>query len=362
MQIAKIAVEAATYAIDKPYSYLVPSDMEVSVGCRVLAPFGRGNRTSEGVVLSLEQGVPSGPLKALRLNLDGEAVISQREIKLALWMRQRYFCTFYDAIRTILPAAVWYRYQELWQLVQGAAWDGLSDKETAVCHLLAEGPQEISVLREALGEGVTAVLRSLEKRGVVAQQTLSRRAVQDKTVQLARLALPEDEAAAWAQSRKKSARRMYDAVQFLLQQGETAVHELCYFTGASRQTVTALEKRGVIALRTEETYRITEKTYAVKADSITLNDEQQQAYEDILRRALTGKGGVTLLQGVTGSGKTLVYIRLAQELLAQGSSVMILVPEIALTPQMMARFTAYFGDRVALLHSGLRMTERYDQW
>lgn len=204
MQIAKIAVEAATYAIDKPYSYLVPSDMEVSVGCRVLAPFGRGNRTSEGVVLSLEQGVPSGPLKALRLNLDGEAVISQREIRLALWVRQRYFCTFYDAIRTILPAAVWYRYQELWQLVQGAVWDGLSDKETAVCHLLTEGPQEISVLQEAFGEGVTAVLRGLEKRGVVSQQTLSRRTVQDKAVQLARLVLPEDEAAAWAQSRKKA--------------------------------------------------------------------------------------------------------------------------------------------------------------
>ena len=167
MQIAKIAVEAATYAIDKPYSYLVPSDMEVSVGCRVLVPFGRGNRSSEGVVLSLEQGVPSGPLKALRLNLDGEAVISRREIRLALWMRQRYFCTFYDAIRTVLPAAVWYRYQELWQLAPGADWEGLSDKETAVCRLLAEGPQETNVLREALGEGVTAVLRSLEKRAAL---------------------------------------------------------------------------------------------------------------------------------------------------------------------------------------------------
>ena len=109
MQIAKIAVEAATYAIDKPYSYLVPAGMDVRVGCRVLAPFGRGNRTSEGVVLSLEQGVPSGPLKALRLNLDDAPLISQREIKMALWMPQRYFCTFYDAIRTILPAAVWYR-------------------------------------------------------------------------------------------------------------------------------------------------------------------------------------------------------------------------------------------------------------
>ena len=81
-----------------------------------------------------------------------------------------------------------------------------------------------------------------------------------------------------------------------------------------------------------------------------------------MQQALSGKAGVTLLQGVTGSGKTLVYIRLAQELLHRGKSVMLLVPEIALTPQMMARFTAYFGDEVALLHSGLRLTERYDQF
>ncbi len=362
MQIAKIAVEAATYAIDKPYSYLVPADMDVSVGCRVLAPFGRGNRTSEGVVLSLEQGVPSGPLKALRLNLDGAPLISQREIKMALWMRQRYFCTFYDAIRTILPAAVWYRHQVIWQLTEQTIPEDLSDKEQAVCRFLEEEPHKASELQEVFGEGIVTTLRALEKRGVVAQQTLSRRTVHDKTVQLADLALPADDAAAWVQSRKKSSPRMFDAVQFLLQQGETAVHELCYFTGVSRRTITNLEKHGVITLRTQETYRISEKDYPVKAENITLNDEQQQAYQAILLRALAGEGGVTLLQGVTGSGKTLVYIRLAQELLQQGKTVMILVPEIALTPQMMARFTAYFGEKVALLHSGLRMTERYDQW
>ena len=362
MQIAKIAVEAATYAIDKPYSYLVPADMDVSVGCRVLAPFGRGNRTSEGVVLSLEQGVPSGPLKALRLNLDDAPLISQREIKMALWMRQRYFCTFYDAIRTILPAAVWYRHQVIWQLTEQRLPDDISDKEQAVCRFLAEEPHKASELQEAFGEGIVTTLRTLEKRGVVTQQTLSRRTVQDKTVQLADLTLPADDAAAWAQSRKKSSPRMYDAVHFLLQQGETAVHELCYFTGVSRRTITNLEKRGVITLRTQETYRISPKDYRVKAENITLNDEQQQAYQTILQRALAGEGGVTLLQGVTGSGKTLVYIRLAQELLQRGKAVMILVPEIALTPQMMARFTAYFGDKVALLHSGLRVTERYDQW
>ena len=265
MQIAKIAVEAATYAIDKPYSYLVPADMDVSVGCRVLAPFGRGNRTSEGVVLSLEQGVPSGPLKALRLNLDDVPLISRRDIKMALWMRQRYFCTFYDAIRTILPAAVWYRHQVIWQLTEQRLPEDLSDKEQAVCRFLAEEPHKASELQEAFGEGIVTTLRTLEKRGVVKQQTLSRRTVQDKTVQLADLALPADDAAAWAQSRKKSSPRMYDAVHFLLQQGETAVHELCYFTGVSRRTITNLEKRGVITLRTQETYRISEKRLSCKS-------------------------------------------------------------------------------------------------
>lgn len=363
MQIAKIAVEAATYAIDKPYSYLVPADMDVSVGCRVLAPFGRGNRTSEGVVLSLEEvAVPAAPLKALRLNLDGAPLVSQREIKLALWMRQRYFCTFYDAIRTILPAAVWYRYRELWQLTGAGALDELSGREAAVCRILADGAQELSVLRDTYGESVITTLRSLEKRGLVSRETVSRRTVQDKTVLLATLMLSAEDASAWAQHKKKTAPRMYDAVQFLLRQGEITVPDLCYFSGASRRTVTALEKAGVISLRPQETYRITEKQYCVKAESITLNEEQQQAYAAVLQRAEAGTGGVTLLQGVTGSGKTLVYIRLAQALLAQGKTVMILVPEISLTPQMMARFTAYFGDRVALLHSGLHMTERYDQW
>ena len=135
MRLAKIAVEAATYAIDKPYTYLVPEDMTLAVGCRVLVPFGRGNRVSEGMVLELTEDLPSGPVKAVRLNVDGDPIASQQEIKMALWMRQRYFCTFYDAIRTILPAAVWYRYKESWQALSPVV-DGLSRREGAVLQLL----------------------------------------------------------------------------------------------------------------------------------------------------------------------------------------------------------------------------------
>lgn len=360
--IAKIAVSAATYAIDKPYDYLLGEDLGVGVGCRVLVPFGRGNRTCEGVVLSVRHGVPEKPLKAVRQALDTEPVLTEKQIKLALWMRQRYFCTVYDAIHTILPAGVWYQYREIWQICADAAWDDLSDREASICRFLSEGPSDIQALKKTFGEDVQPLLKRLQKLQIAAVQIEGKRKVNDHLVQFAALAMDAEEALAQVTAKRKTAPRQYDAVEFLYRCGETPVHELCYFTGVSRQGLKSLEKLGVLTIREQEEYRISEKDYAVKAEAITLNDEQQQVFTTVLSQVESGEAGVTLLQGVTGSGKTLVYIRLAQELLRQGKSVMILVPEIALTPQMMARFTAYFGDEVALLHSGLRMTERYDQY
>ena len=361
-QIAKVAVAAATYAIDKPYDYLVPSGMELSVGCRVTVPFGRGNRTAEGMVLQLRQEVPAKPLKAIRSLLDQEPVLSEKEIRLALWMRQRYFCTFYDALHTILPAAVWYRYREIWSLCPTAGEEGLTEREQAVCRMLSDGPQERETLCTALGEDIPSVLYQMKKKGLVSVETETSRKVKDHMVELASLAAPAQEVLERLERRRRSAPRQYEAAAFLAKCGETTVHDLCYFTGATRQTLRSLEKQGLIALRSREEYRISPREYGVPAEEITLNQQQQSAYDTILRQTETGWAGVTLLQGVTGSGKTLVYIRLAQTLLEQGKSVMILVPEIALTPQMMARFTAYFGRKVALLHSGLRLTERWDQY
>ena len=144
--IAKIAVSAATYAIDKPYDYLLPEELSAAVGCRVLVPFGKGNRTCEGVILSVRQGVPERPLKAVREVLDDEPVLTGKQIKLALWMRQRYFCTVYDAIHTILPAGVWYRYRETWQICADSAWDDLSQREASICRFLTDTSAEISTL------------------------------------------------------------------------------------------------------------------------------------------------------------------------------------------------------------------------
>ena len=360
--IAKIAVSAATYAIDKPYDYLLAEDSVAKEGCRVLVPFGRGNRTSEGMILSLRRGVSEKPLKSVRQVLDEEPVLTKKQMKLALWMCQRYFCTFYDAVRTILPAGIWYSYRELWTLCDNAAWDDLTEREASVCRFLQEAPQETETLKKTFGEDVPLLLRKLQKGGVLSVSLESNRRIHDKVVQFASLAVSAEEALAQTQQRKKSAPRQYDAVAFLAQYGETTVHELCYFTGVTRQALRRLETLGLVAMREQEEYRISEKDYHVQAEPICLNEEQRSVYAEVIGQIQEGQAGVTLLQGVTGSGKTLVYIRLAQTLLEQGKSVMILVPEIALTPQMMARFTACFGEEVALLHSGLKLSERYDQY
>ena len=115
-QIAKIAIENAVYAIDKPYDYLIPEGMTVCAGMRVTVPFGRGNRRSEGMVLSVQEGTMDRPLKAVETVLDREPQLSAEQIRLALWMCQRYFCTFYDALHAILPIGLWYQHKELWHL------------------------------------------------------------------------------------------------------------------------------------------------------------------------------------------------------------------------------------------------------
>ena len=144
--IAKVAVQAATYAIDKAYDYLLPEEVGGQAGCRVLVPFGRGNRLTEAMILSLHQAVPDKPLKAVRSLLDEEPVITERELRLALWMTRRYFCTFYDALRTVLPAAVWYHYRETWSLAQPPLVP--TRQEAAVCRLLQDGPLTTDKLRQ----------------------------------------------------------------------------------------------------------------------------------------------------------------------------------------------------------------------
>lgn len=370
--IAKVAVSAAPYSIDKVYDYLVPDSLREAavVGVRVQVPFGRGNRESEGIVLAVGEGQKTPGLKPLFRVLDREPVLDRNGIALALWMRQRYFCTFFDAAKTILPAGLWYRFRDIWHLSDGM---GAAEQE-ALAEETAGGSAVLEALRAAGGsadtetlcgvckEAAEGVLKALKKAGVVTCESAAKRKLGDKTRYMVELAVRGEDALALMEPKRKSAPQRYEVVRLLSSAGRSAASEVCYFTGASMRTLRGLEKQGILAFSEEEELRVPTLENMEKGPPIVLNDEQQAAFESILTLTRRHTPEAVLLHGVTGSGKTQVYLRLVQEILKEGRCAIVLVPEIVLTPQIMQRFSSYFGDQAAMLHSGLRLTERYDQW
>lgn len=368
--MVKVAVSAAPYSIDKPYSYLVPESLAAAAvpGVRVMVPFGRGNKESEGLILARVQEPKLPGSKAIRQILDSEPVLDKAGIDLALWMRGRYFCTVFEAVKTILPAGLWYGLREIWSLAMEpeaarsaavgipGAWQVLDLLEKQ------GGKADIRVLRDALGDGVEKPLKAMKKAEILTCETDAKRKIADKSHRMVELAVNTEDAYALTEPKRRSAPARYEVVNFLATAGRTPAAEVSYYTGASARTLKAMEKAGLIAFSEEEELRVPSLDDVEPGPEIVLNEEQQRAFEEILGRVQAAKPSVTLLHGVTGSGKTQVYLRLVQETLALGKTAMVLVPEIVLTPQMMRKFSSYFGSRVAMLHSSLKMTERYDQW
>ena len=369
--IVKVAVSAAPYSIDKPYDYLVPKELlEAAVpGVRVIVPFGRGNREPEGIILSRGEGEKFQGIKPLKSVLDREAVLDGDGIALALWMRQRYFCTLFEAAKTILPAGLWYQIKEVWHFADGyeTAVDAMEKdipQSGAVLDVLyaSGGSADLAALKEACGEQVGATLKAMQKAGILSCETDAKRRIGDKTRRMVSLAVRSEDAIAYMESKRLRAPQRYEAIKLLATTGPTSAAEPCYFTGISQAALRALEKSGIITFSQEEELRVPQAEAVESGAPIVLNDEQQAAFGQILALTQTGRPEAVLLQGVTGSGKTQVYLRLVEEILMQGRSAIVLVPEIVLTPQMMRKFSAYFGSRVAMLHSSLRLSERYDQW
>lgn len=300
--IAKIAVSAATYWLDRPYDYMVPDEMrqQIMPGMRVRVPFARGNRLCEGLVLALSEHSDYEKLKPVFALLDKEPVLSEELIKLAIFMRERFFCTVYDAAKTMLPVGLWFD---------------------------SEGRQRVN----------------------------------DKMLEMARLAIEMEDAAEILQTKRIRSHQQANILEQLCAFEALPVKDLLHFTGASRPSLKALVNSGVVEIYGRETYRRPEVYSGELVELPVLNPEQEKAFNGI--DALTESGaGAALLFGVTGSGKTSVYIHLIDRMLKRGKGVILLVPEIALTPQMLHTFSSHFGDEIAVLHSSLSVGERYDEW
>ena len=372
--MAKIALQAATYAIDKPYDYQVPLELldTLRPGMRVVVPFGAGNRRTEGIVLALEGGYPDDPRrKSILTVLDEEPVLDGEALRLALWMRERWFCTVYDAARAMLPAGLYFSLQDRWKLAPGVereaayAAAGRSEHARHIVELLFVSGREADVaqIKEAFGtKDPNPALKLLRDKGILTLETSASRGVGDKKELVASLAIPPEEAMALVTPRRRSAPLRYAVTELLCAIGSASAKELCYFTGAANATLRSLEKSGILRLEHREVFRRVTVEAGERAAPPVLNAEQQAAFEGLDALAAAGRPAAALLYGVTGSGKTQVYLRLIYEALARGRTAMVLVPEIALTPQLLRIFASHFGDDIAVLHSSLRAGERYDEW
>ena len=364
--VVHIAVEQATFSFDKLYSYLWPEALgDPQIGVRVLVPFGGGNRTRQGLVMDCVQQEQTAGLKSVASVMDAQPLLSPEMVALARFMQERTFCTLFDAVRAMLPTGLYLQVKPVLRPAVDIApevLDTLTPNERQMLAFVSKCPggadQETLLRRLGMEEDAPA-LRHLLELGMLVRGVDAFRHTGDATVRTVRL-LPRDPDVDMPKLTEKQ-----QAVLHLLEDvGAASVKEVCYFSGVTPAVVNALAQKGLVQIYDAEVLRTPYDTSESVPPIVsrTLNDEQQQAYDRLLDLYTAHQPHAALLYGVTGSGKTSVYMNLIDRVLENGRQVIVLVPEISLTPQMMSLFLQKYGRRVAVLHSSLAIGERMDEW
>ena len=365
-KICAAAVDAATYAIDKLYSYRVPDELreQVQIGTRVLVPFGFGNKRAEAVVLAFREDAGEFKLKPIVEVLDETPILTAEQLRLAAWMRERLYCTYFDCVHAMLPAGLWFKRNETYTLAPDADLAALRERDGEDGQVLAlfEQPGQtlsVSEIRDRLGKGAGQTLDALAGEGILIYHSNTAQKTGDKTEKMLRLDMEASEAMSHI-SRRSPARM--DVVSLLSDGGAMSQKEIVYMTGVSDAALRDMTKKGILRAEYEEVLRAPDFSEVPRAAAPVLSAAQQQAYDGMAALMDENAPRAALLFGVTGSGKTQVYLQLIAHALEQGKSAIVLVPEIGLTPQLLRQFAARFGEEVAVLHSALSAGERYDSF
>ncbi len=358
IKAASVAAGNTLYSFDKLYDYLIPPELEGKVfpGCRVKISFGHSLR--QGIVMDIHEAEDAAKLKPVSMVIDREPVLSAELLKMAAFMKSRCYCTYFEACRAMLPTGLSVKLTYSYSAVQG--YDShtlMSDEEKAVYEYLRSRrtPVREDRLLKKLEFSDVQLLGDMVKKGYVLRSETVKKRIADETVKMIRLRgdIPD----------RKYTPNQTEVLSVLSDIGEASVKEICYFTGVSSAVTDNLVKRGICEYFEAPPPKEAECPHDVKAkEEIDLTSQQQSAYEAILSRYESGKPDVTLLYGITGSGKTSVFMKLIDRVHEDGRGVICMVPEISLTPQMLAGFKARYADRVAVFHSGLPLGERLEQW
>lgn len=370
MTYADVIVLKSPKGVDKPFTYAIPEHFQrrVHLGCRVWVPFGK-SVYSEGIIWQLRDAPPAAEsasggvqIKPIKYVFDDEVHLSERDLELAAFVRKDALCSYSEAVQLFLPSGTGVHHIRQYRLNPERPDVDLRPAERAVVHLLESGVQEERVLCPDRDEKAKrAVLRRLMALGVIDVLHSYAHLVTEKTEDWMRVigdmkgyhsAIPEAHAA-----RKKLSEYCLTRSEFPRIEVQKELHiAKGVFDGFVRAGVLERFERKVIR----------HPEWMQSADSkaqLVLTEAQEKVYRDIIEGYDSGLHDDVLIHGVTGSGKTEIYAELIHTMLRRGKKALVLVPEIALTPQMAARMASRFGEaRIAVIHSKISPGERYDQW
>ncbi len=363
------------FAIDGVYDYRIPEELEGEVipGVFVTVPFGTANRPSLALVTEQKESPAFRETKAIlsvlpeSLSLDGEL------LGLCGFMKLRTLCSTGDAVRAMIPASALSKLVTLYALPASHTVSGSDEVPSSdlfvYTYLRENGVCDLESLRRRFGAGVESHLRSLCRRALIEKRSVLRDASGEKRERVWRLGISREAAEtladghAWEEKKLRSPGQRALLRTLLMSDAPLATQELLREAGVSESPLRSLSKLGLLEA---EEVRVERNPYGsapfVGQTPLSLNEEQAAAAETLTSLALCGEPRAALLHGVTGSGKTVVMTALIDRLLREGRGVILLLPEIALTPQSVSIFCARYGERVAVIHSGLSAGERYDAY
>ena len=369
--IASVVVDKALFSFDNAFDYILPENSCAVVGQRVVVPFGKGGKKRVGLIVDIKKGIPDNRLKEVFCLVNDGIILNDEMLLLMNWLKENTFCTYFDAVKTILPGGLALNLIEKYQLNEDFLKnpDSFSLTETeksyAAMLMACKSTKELNdIIEYGFEDGKKQYITALEVKNVLLVADVIKQRVSDETEKNVRLTdyylsgeYAEKGGKPLTLKQKKVADFLSDAVT-------ASVKEVMYSCVITKAVIANLEKIGVAETFDNVISRsLTADAKAVKSiDDIVLSDEQNTAYNGISAIMDDKAPGCALLKGVTGSGKTTVFLKLIDRALKIGKTALMLVPEISLTPQMVKNFTDIFGNRVAVIHSNLSLGQRMDEY
>lgn len=362
MNAAKVVLSSTAYGFDIEYTYKYPDILKgvIRPGVRVLVPFGKGNTKRIGLVTRVyEKEIPDEALKPIISLVDREPLIDGELMELIYWLKENIFCTYFEAFRTIIPSGYSVSIQSEYSLANSKPDLEMTDEEDFVYSQL-KSAEDKKAFSEVISATDRKLLDSLVEKGILEVTDEFKRRVGDETIRMIRLS---DDFLNGTITKQVTQKQKL-VVDFLEENSCASIKETCYILSVTQTIINNMLKSGVLEEYSYETFRTPEyhDSKFSSPDVISLNGEQQSAFDGIVKLIDENKPSGALLHGVTGSGKTAVFIKLIDYCIKRNKGCMLLVPEISLTPQLVGKFKTMFGDTVAVIHSSLSLGQRLDEF